>query len=340
MSMLDDQNNSEVELFNLSKKLDDFIDTYNYHAAISFLKENDQYFKKITNDSLFSSRLFQIDFLKQYSLNEIDYLFSHIYDINVIIAGLCTWQLLSYVNNCKNGIKLNYSICSKLSAFSEYLHRIQKHPHAVYGCNNIKQIDASFIEDGFDNDFLSKLNPADLDSFLIRDIYHSLFLDSFLDINSFKQCNDVNKFVILKCLATIDTTFNPFLSNYSILDIVIKFIKQIFVSDIDTIIKYHFIKSLTPTKFKNYFNFHISQDTLTLINSTNDYPTLAIQLILNCTNEMHNIIFYMLMTKKYNMLIDMAKFDEELMQNNFPIKDFIEYIADNKTTYIANTQVA
>lgn len=310
----DEQLSNDVSL---SRILDELIESGETPSIIvQFLKKYDSNFKDIAHRSMCIDRIYCSDYLRKCKHSEAKYLLSHLEDIDKLSAMYCAWQCLILA-----AVKCEFSFLKKQSL--EFVNRQEnkgfRHPHAGYGYSDIKAIDTDFIINGFCPELAFSSFKLDELAKFINGGAHSLFAARLFQIDCFNACSDLHKFVIIKSLSNLP----EFIS--------FKFAKQILVSDIAPDIKYEIIKQgiLPYIAVLSLTDVVANDELFKMINKAKNYPSIAIYMTLNGEDAIADSILYMLASGKYKLLAEMAEFDEETMEKNFPIKDLVEYIKNN-----------
>lgn len=310
----DEQLSNDVSL---SRILDELIESGEIPSIImQFLKKYDSDFKDIAYRSMCIDRIYCSDYLRKCKHSEAEYLLSHLEDIDKLSAMYCAWQCLILA-----AAKREFSFLKKQSL--EFVNRQEnrgfRHPHAGYGYSDIKAIDTDFIINGFCPELaFDSFNFDELEKF-INGGAHSLFAARLFQIDCFNACSDLHKFVIVKNLKNLPGF------------IVCKFTKQLLTSGISPDIKYEIVKQGITSYIGAIapIDFDTNKELFAMIDKAKSYPSIAICMTLNGEDAIADGILYMLASGKYKMLAEMAEFDEETMEKNFPIKDLIDYIKNN-----------
>lgn len=310
----DEQLSNDVSL---SRILDELIESGETPAIIvQFLKRYDSDFKDIAHRSMCIDRIYCSDYLRKCTRSDAEYLLSHLEDIDKLSAMYCAWQCLILVS-----AKPEFKFLREQAL--EFVQRQEnscyRHPHAGYGYSDIKAIDTDFIINGFCPELaFDSFKFDELDKFISGGA-HSLFAARLFQIDCFNACSDLHKFVIVKSLESLPEF------------IAFKFAKQLLVSDIAPDIKYEIIKrgALPCIATVSLANITDMVDLFRLIDKAKDYASIAIHMTLNGEDAIAEGILYMLVSKKYKMLAEMAELDPDTMRNNFPINDLVEYIKNN-----------
>ncbi len=284
------------------------------------MKQYDSDFKDIAARSLYIDRIYCSDYLRKCSWSEAEYFLSHLEDIDKLSAMYCAWQCLMLAAS-----KPEFAFLKKHSF--DFVHDPDnsgvRHPHAGYGYNDIKSVDIDFILNGFCPELaFDSFTHDELEKFINGGV-HSLFATRLFQIDCFNACSDLHKFVIIKNLKNLPGF------------IVCKFTKQLLASSISPEIKYEIVKQGIISYIVLDFNdiipidFDSNTELFSMIDKAKNYSSIAIYMTLNGEDAIADSILYMLANKKYKILAEMAEFDEETMEKNFPIKDLIDYIKSN-----------
>jgi len=310
----DEQLSDDVSL---SRILDAFIEAEDSpEIVVQFLKQYDSDFKDIAARSLYIDRIYCSDYLRKCSWTEAEYFLSHLEDVDKLSAMYCAWQCLMLAAS-----KPEFAYLKKY-AF-DFVHNPSnsdvRHPHAGYGYADVKSIDIDFIMNGFCPELaFDAFTHDELEKF-INGGAHSLFATRLFQFDCFNACSDLHKFIIIKSLKNLPRF------------IVCKFTKQLLTSSISPDIKYEIFKQgiISWIGAIDQIDFDSNKELFKMIDKAKNYPSIAIYMTLNGEDAIADCILYMLASGKYKILAEMAEFDEETMEKNFPIKDLIDYIKSN-----------
>lgn len=305
----------------LSKILDCFIEEDEKPSTIIwFLKDHIDYIEDILNYSECSDRLFFVDFIARCSYREakefydlmnlrisrdkyffLDYDVQHLYLV---------WQILQ--SNIPTNIK---------NLFKKYLQKsdnLNWHPYRrVSNASKSRIFDNIFTDvDNSIEDIAENINKIKDDYFveICKSNTESLFYKRMLQRDLFLLLDIRKQFILLTEMQRSLISHPQF-----------KFFRQILNSNVDVEIKL-FIYDMfgSPRAFIQNGNFLITHEMQTLMEDSVNYSQLMLNLDLWGIDDFGGeLVFYLFCMHKLDWLIDIMESNEELLINQFDIRDLI-----------------
>lgn len=305
----------------LSKILDCFIEEDEKPSTIIwFLKDHIDYIEDILNYSECSDRLFFVDFIARCSYREakefydlmnlrisrdkyffLDYDVQHLYLV---------WQILQ--SNIPTNIK---------NLFKKYLQKsdnLNWHPYRrVSNASKSRIFDNIFTDvDNSIEDIAENINKIKDDYFveICKSNTESLFYKRMLQRDLFLLLDIRKQFILLTEMQRSLISHPQF-----------KFFRQILNSNVDVEIKL-FIYDMfgSPRAFIQNGNFLITHEMQKLMEDSVNYSQLMLNLDLWGIDDFGGeLVFYLFCMHKLDWLIDIMESNEELLINQFDIRDLI-----------------
>ncbi len=305
----------------LSKILDCFIEEEEKPSTIIwFLKDHIDYIEDILNYSECSDRLFFVDFIARCSYQEakefydlmnlrisrdkyffLDYDIQHLYLV---------WQILQ--SNLSNDLK---------NLFKKYLQKsdnLNWHPYrGVSNASKSRIFDNIFTDvDNSIEDIAENINKIKDDYFveICKSKTESLFYKRMLQKDLFLLLDIRKQFILLTEMQRSLISHPQF-----------KFFRQILNSNVDVEIKL-FIYDIfgSPRNFVQSGNFLITDEMQKLVEDSVNYSQLMLNLDLWGVDDFGGeLVFYLFCMHKLDWLIDIMDSNEELLINQFDIRDLI-----------------
>lgn len=307
------------ETIPLSRILDSFIeDDESPEVICTFLEQHyDDCFDILYNSNL-SNRIFQIDFIVKCHQKEVDFIHRVIENCKAetsVWLVLC-WQILS--SNLDKRIKHRFNLKNK-----ELSHVYTR------GSKHIQEFDSIFLNDidkfGNLSDIANKISNEKFFS-ITNDLNYSLLTNRFLQYDFFYNLNVEKQYIFIKNIfRSIDMKTRIY--GHSL----VKFIKQILSSDIDSKVKFMVYSEMIKRDWIGYIiGKNLTADEHMEIETSTSYPRLMMTMDLNGIDFiMEDVILKLLYLKKLDILIEMYKRDIELIEKFFDIRNLIEFFMDN-----------
>jgi hypothetical protein len=301
--MIYDYNISEN--ISLSKILDAFfIENEKPSVIITFLQQYDTSFDDIIKNSLYSDRLFQLDFILQCNINEIDYIIKKINTNKISIKTLYfIWQILK-----SNSYKVNH-IKYALRDYIKDCNKNYKHPYQ-YGSIIVEQLDDQCIKYIDKNKTIFNIlyqyyDNSELFLKYLNDVDKSLFKYRFMQFDFISQLKDDLLFVFLNNIYTSTDNFE-------------KFNAQIFDSDIDFEIKKHCFNMS-----KNNVAVYITDNKYSdICNECESIAELLLKISIFGIDIDYMFILF-LMFNKLNWLKEWIEFDKNTVDSLLNVSSFV-----------------
>lgn len=296
----------------LSKILDVFIqEDEKSEVILNFLESYDNDIDRILEYSDLYYRLFCLDFIKRCSYNECERLFSmfikilRYYSDDIIYL---IWQVLQ--SNIDNNIK---NIFRKL--LYNHMDSSYKHPYR-YAPKIIKSFDKLFCDVNLSiEDIVIKINSISNDKFnmILEHFTSSLWCKRFFQMDIFLLLDIEKQYLICSKHFKFGTEY--------------RFIKQLFTSEIDVMIK----KELYDIYIKKYLVYYKQLPSKEFYDIKNtiyeSYESMIFKLYLYGVDQYAGqLIFHFLMENKLDVLKKFLKNNRELLIEYFNICDFLELI--------------
>lgn len=314
------------EDISLSKILDAFIiDNEKSNIIITFLKQHDSYFSEIINNSLYYTKLFQLDFILSCKNDDIKYLIEKLSFIRKYDVALFIWQILKSNAGKLNNIK--YTLRTNL-----YKHIDGSFKHPYYLCDKkIEQFDQicfKYIErNNSIIDILCSQNGDNLIQFFDH-LNNSLFKTRLIQYDFISNLSDKALYVFLKnvynlCNNNIHRI--NLINNFHIIKI---FTLQILDSNINNEIKkycFNQYKKIINNHISIEASYNINLETIDIIDIINDSKSFS-ELMLKMTISNYDITQYSilyLMTYKMNWLKEWVTYDKDNLNSYLNVSDFI-----------------
>lgn len=308
------------ETISLSRILDSFIeDDESPEVICNFLLQyyNDCF--DILYNSNLSNRIFQIDFIVKCNQKEIDFICDLIEDNKVessVWLVLC-WQILR--SNIDNRIKYRFKNFPKNAVLSHVYCRGSKH---------IQEFDSIFLNDIDKFDNLSYIaNNISNEEFLniTEDLNYSLLTNRLLQYDFFYNLKIERQYLFIKNIFhSIDMKTGIY--GHSL----VKFIKQILSSDIDADVKFLVYSEMVKRDWIRYIiEKNLTVDENVEIETSTSYSRLMMTMTLNGIDFIiEDVILKLLYLSKIDILIEMYKHDNELIEKFFDVRNLIEFFME------------
>lgn len=196
----DDNFSSSVSL---SKILDVFfIENEDHSIILEFLKQHDEFFKEIISNSIYWTRIFQLDFILECNHKEISYIISKLKSIPGKHAAYCCWQILNSNSGCSNSIKYEFrkEMAWILDRFST------SHPYSSYMSRSEAEYD-KLIANSFQkriaiDELANKFNMMNADDFkdYMSNLNASLFKYRILQYDLFEHLAPERKWIFISSI--------------------------------------------------------------------------------------------------------------------------------------------
>lgn len=296
-----------IALVPKSKILDLFIaDGEQPSTIVAFLQQHDYMFKEICADSLYWTRLFQLDFFLKCNKLCREYILSKLPDIDIEYKAFFVWQILLSDSLKANEVKYK---CRKL--LNEIWRSPCAHPHASAGCAWFKSVDTECAQFATKDCILTI--PMTLPKHEFERVYngiqYSLFRARLLQYDIFAAIDIYKQYIMMSralCLRNGVIDMNC-----------LRFFLQVLDSGEDDKVKLAFYKKFRESIFEtpeDFLSSSINVDVMRLIHECSSGEEFIMKMAIY-GNDMTPYVVLQLMALRPKWIKTWAKVDKEGLDN-------------------------